>query len=208
VKPQETWKYIHSERDQFADTLESLSSQQWSTPSWCEGWSVHETVGHVVAAAEQTPLNFYKEFFAAGLKFDVFAQRGAARLARIEPAELVRRLRARTTTTNHPPAPVMAMLGEIVVHGDDVRRPLGLVHQSPEPALVALANSWKNSNLLIGSKTRIAGLQLRATDVDWSHGAGPVVSGPLQSLILAMTGRKGSHQNLSGEGLSILAQRS
>jgi len=85
VKPQETWKYIHSERDQFADTLESLSSQQWSTPSWCEGWSVHETVGHVVAAAEQTPLNFYKEFFAAGLKFDVFAQRGARAWHELNP---------------------------------------------------------------------------------------------------------------------------
>ena len=101
----------------------------------------------------------------------------------------------------------MAMLGEIVVHGDDIRRPLGLVHQSPEAALVAVADSWKNSNLLIGSKRRISGLQLRATDVDWVHGSGPPASGPLQSLVLAMTGRKGSHQDLSGEGVSILARR-
>ena len=42
---------------------------------------------------------------------------------------LVARLRARTTTTNHPPAPVMAMLGEIVVHGEDIRRPLGICPQ-------------------------------------------------------------------------------
>jgi uncharacterized protein (TIGR03083 family) len=101
----------------------------------------------------------------------------------------------------------MAMLGEIVVHGDDIRRPLGLVHRSPEVALVAVADSWKNSNLLIGSKRRISGLRLRATDVAWVHGDGPEVSGPLQSLVLAMTGRKGSHQDLSGEGLSILASR-
>jgi uncharacterized protein (TIGR03083 family) len=123
VKSQETWKYIHLERVQLADTLESLSAEQWGAASWCAGWTVHETVGHIAAAAEQTPLNFYKELIAAGFKFNVFAERGAARLARVSPDELVRRLRARTTTTNHPPAPVMAMLGEIVVHGEDIRRP-------------------------------------------------------------------------------------
>jgi uncharacterized protein (TIGR03083 family) len=128
-------------------------------------------------------------------------------MALVRPDELVQRLRDRTTTTNHPPAPVMAMLGEIVVHGDDIRRPLGLVHQSPQAALVTLADSWKDSNLLIGSKRRIAGLTLRATDATWSHGTGPQVTGPLQSLILAMTGRKDSHQDLSGEGLTILADR-
>lgn len=99
------------------------------------------------------------------------------------------------------------MLGEIVVHGEDIRRPLGLVHRSPEVALVAIADGWKHSNLLIGSKRRISGLRLSAVDVDWSHGEGPEVSGPLQSLILAMTGRKGSHGDLKGDGLAILNSR-
>jgi hypothetical protein len=101
----------------------------------------------------------------------------------------------------------MAMLGEIVVHGEDIRRPLGLSHHSPEPALVAVADSWKNSNLLIGAKRRIGGLLLRASDADWRHGEGPEVVGPLQSLVLAMTGRKGSHQDLGGDGLEVLASR-
>jgi hypothetical protein len=99
------------------------------------------------------------------------------------------------------------MLGEIVVHGDDIRRPLGITHKSPEAALLAVADNWKNSNLLIGSKRRITGVQLRATDASWSHGTGPVVSGPLQSLVLAMTGRKGALADLSGDGVSILAGR-
>jgi uncharacterized protein (TIGR03083 family) len=207
MKSKEIWQHIHTERADLAVTLASLTKEQWEAPSWCEGWSVHETVGHVVAAAEQTPFNFFRELIAAGFKFNVFTERGARKMALVRPDELVRRLRDRTTTTNHPPAPVMAMLGEIVVHGDDIRRPLGLVHQSPQAALVALADSWKDSNLLIESKRRIAGLTLRATDATWSHGTGPQVTGPLQSLILAMTGRKDSHQDLSGEGLTILADR-
>jgi uncharacterized protein (TIGR03083 family) len=143
----------------------------------------------------------------AGFRFDVFTDRAAKRLGTIGPDELERRLRARTSTTNHPPAPVMAMLGEIVVHGQDIRRPVGLDYQPPEAALVAVADSWKNSNLLIGSKRRIAGLRLRATDARWTHGDGPEVSGPLLSLILAMTGRKAVHPDLKGEGVPELASR-
>jgi uncharacterized protein (TIGR03083 family) len=207
MKSEETWKYIHSERAQMADTLAALTPGQWAAASWCDGWSVQDTAGHILAAAEQTPVNFYKEMFAAGFKFNVFADRGARRLASIGPDELVRRLRARTSTTNHPPAPVMAMLGEIVVHGEDIRRPLGQGHQSPEAALMAVADSWKNSNLLLGAKRRIAGLRLRATDVEWAHGDGPEVCGPLISLILAMTGRKAVRPDLTGEGLATLGSR-
>lgn len=207
MKSEETWKYIHGERAQMAETWAGLSPEQWAAPSWCEGWSVQDVAGHVVAAAEQTFPNFYKELVQAGFKFNVFTDRGAKRVAAAGPDQLARRLQARTTTTNHPPAPVIAMLGEIVVHGQDIRRPLGLEHRPPEKALVAVADSWKNSNLLIGAKRRITGLRLRATDVDWAHGDGPEVSGPMVSLVLAMTGRKGAHSDLAGEGLATLAQR-
>jgi uncharacterized protein (TIGR03083 family) len=207
MKSDETWKYIHSERAEMAQTWSALSPEQWTAPSWCQGWSVQDVAGHVVAAAEQTYANFYKEMTLAGFRFNVFADRAARRLAAVGPGELARRLEARTSTTNHPPAPVMAMLGEIVVHGQDIRRPLGLEHRSPEGALVAIADSWKNSNLLIGAKRRIAGLRLRATDIDWSHGDGPEVSGPLIALVLAMTGRKGAHTDLTGDGLVTLSNR-
>jgi uncharacterized protein (TIGR03083 family) len=207
VKAVETWKYIHGERTIMTETLASLSAEQWATPSWCEGWSVQDTAGHIVAAAEQTPLNFYKELIQAGFKFNTFTERGAKDLAAVGPDELVRRLSARTTTTNHPPAPVMAMLGEIIVHGQDIRRPLGLDHQPPEEAVVALADNWKKTNILIGAKRRIAGLRLQATDTDWVHGEGPEVSGPLLALTLAMTGRKGAYSDLRGEGVELLAAR-
>ena len=206
MKTQDVWTYIHAERADMADTWSGFSAEQWAAPSWCEGWSVQDAAGHVLAAAEQTPLNFYKELAAAGFRFNVFADRGAKRLAALSPDELVRRLRARTTTTNHPPAPVIAMLGEIVVHGEDIRRPLHLRHQYPEAALVAVADNYK-TNILIGSKRRIAGLGLRATDCDWAYGDGPELSGPLVSLILAMAGRTDALSDLAGEGETILAAR-
>ena len=207
MKTAEIWTYIHAERAELARTWAELTPEQWAAASWCAGWSVQDAAGHVVAAAEQTPANFYQELARAGFRFDTFTDRGARRRAVAGPDELVRRLRARTATTNHPPAPVLAMLGEIVVHGEDIRRPLGLTREVPEGALVAVADGWKNSNLLIGAKRRIAGLRLRATDADWAHGAGPEVSGPLVALLLAMTGRTAVHPELAGEGLATLRSR-
>ena len=207
MNSQEIWSYIHAERGDLADTLGSLTPEQWTEPSWCTGWTIRMTVGHVVHAAEQTPLNFYKELASAGFKFATFTGRAAKNLGALSSEELIARLRARTATTNRPPAPVLAMLGEIVVHGADIRRPLGIEHSSPQPALIAVADGWKKSNLLIGAKRRINGLHLQATDSDWAHGDGPEVAGPLQSLVLAMTGRTGSYSDLTGDGVAILKQR-
>jgi hypothetical protein len=61
--------------------------------------------------------------------------------------------------------------------------------------------------VLIGSKNRVAGLTLRASDADWSHGTGPEVSGPILSLVMAMTGRKAAIDDLSGEGVATLRSR-
>jgi hypothetical protein len=99
------------------------------------------------------------------------------------------------------------MLGEVVVHGDDMRRPLGLSHHTPEGALAIVADSWKRTNILIGTKKRIEGLRLKATDATWSYGDGPEVGGPFQSLVLAMTGRKQALGDLSGDGVSVLTSR-
>ena len=41
------------------------------------------------------------------------------------------------------------MLGEQVVHGEDIRRPLGIVREYPEKSLTQVADFFKSSNLLI-----------------------------------------------------------
>jgi hypothetical protein len=66
---------------------------------------------------------------------------------------------------------------------------------------------YKTSNLLLGSKKRIEGLTMRASDADWSTGSGPEVVGPGASLLAAMTGRKAALEDLKGEGLAQFAAR-
>ena len=203
----ETWDRIHTERSAMADTWEALTPEQWATASGCDGWSVRTTAGHILAAAEQTFPRFYREFIRAGFRFDVFADRAARRLAEVPTDQMVRRLRARTTTTNHPPAPVVVMLGEIVVHGEDIRRPLGITRDVPADTLVAVADNYVRTNVLLGAKRRVAGLGLRATDVGWTHGQGPEVAGPLLSMILAMSGRTDALRDLTGAGVAEMTGR-
>lgn len=202
-----TWKLIHRERAALADTLDGLNSRQWATPSLCAGWSVQSAAGHVLAGAEQTVPGFVRSMALNGFRFNTMMDHVARRLGELPPDEIIERLRARTTTTNRPPAPVVTMLGEIVMHSEDIRRPLGIRVQVPGDATVACLAMYSGAGFPLGTKKRIAGLKLTATDVDWSHGAGPEVSGPGQSLLLAMTGRPVGLGELKGNGLDQLRAR-
>jgi uncharacterized protein (TIGR03083 family) len=144
---------------------------------------------------------------ASGFRFNALMERDARDRAKLTPGQVADRLRQRTTTTNHPPAPVVAMLGEVVVHGEDIRRPAGLPGAVADDAVNACLQMYTQSNFPVGGKKRIAGLRLVATDTGWSYGTGPEVSGPAMSLLLAMTGRPAGLSELSGDGIADFSQR-
>jgi uncharacterized protein (TIGR03083 family) len=203
----QTWKMIHAERAAMADTLEGLTSDQWSEQSLCRGWTVGDAAGHILRGAEQTPGHFMSRMAMNGFQFNTMMDVDAKSLGTAPPAEIVSRLRQRTTTTNRPPAPVMTMLGEVVVHSEDIRRPLG-IDVTPEAAtLVATLDLFAGMGFPIGAKKRISGLRLVASDVDWARGEGPDVNGSALSLLLAMSGRSAGLEGLTGEGTATLLSR-
>jgi uncharacterized protein (TIGR03083 family) len=201
------WSMIHTERAAVADMIEQLTPDQWQQPSLCAGWTVGMMCGHIVLAAEQTPGNFMKGMLSNGFAFNRYMNKETSARAGTGKEEVVRRLRARTTTTNKPPAPAAAMLGEIVVHGEDIRTPLGLSRDVPPEALNACLDMYKKASFPVGGRKRIDGLRLVATDTGWTHGSGPEVSGPALPLILAMTGRGAGLDALSGDGVATMRQR-
>jgi uncharacterized protein (TIGR03083 family) len=168
---------------------------------------VQVTAGHIVVGAEQTKAGFLKGMAKNAFRFNTMMDRDARRMGALSPSEIVERLRARTTTTNGPPAPVVTMLGEIVAHGEDIRQPLGLSSDTSAEAVAACLDMYKKASFPVCTKKRIAGMRLVCTDVDWSHGEGPEVSGPGRSLLLAMTGRSAGLDGLSGPGLAQLQSR-
>ena len=202
-----TWAMIHAERKALADTLEGLTPEQWGAASLCAGWTVGFLAAHVLAGAEQTPGHLLGGMLVTGFRFNALMERDARSRAELSPDEIVDRLRQRTTTTNHPPAPVMAMLGEVVVHGEDIRRPVGLPGTAADGVANACLQMYTKASFPVGGKKRIHGLRLVATDTGWSCGAGPEVSGPALSLLLAMTGRAAGLDGLSGDGAAVLGQR-
>lgn len=201
------WPTIHAERAALAADLEGLADDRWRTPSLCRGWSVHDVLGHMTATAKMTPPRFVAKMLRSGFRFDVMANKEVGRETAAGPGETLEEFRRVASSTNAPPGPTTSWLGETIVHGEDIRRPLGLEHRYPVEALVQVADFYKGSNLLIGTKRRIAGITLRATDTGWSTGAGPEVAGPMVALVLAMTGRDVALAELTGPGLDTLRER-
>ena len=92
------------------------------------------------------------------------------------------------------------------IHHQDIRRPLGLPRDVPADRLRCALDFARNAPT-IRAKKRIRGLTLTATDLDWSTGSGPVVEGPAESLLMALAGRRGIVEELSGPGRPTLAER-
>jgi uncharacterized protein (TIGR03083 family) len=203
----DVWPVIHAERKGLAADLEALTDEQWSTRSLCTDWTVREVLAHMTATAKIAPAQFFAKLVASGFSMkrmeanDIVAQKGTS------PGETLARFKAEVSSSKHPPGPTLTWLGEAIIHAEDIRRPLGMGHDYPTDAVVRVAHFYKGSNLVIGAKRRIAGLRLRATDADWSHGDGPEVSGPVLSLVMAMTGRKAATEDLSGDGVETLRSR-
>ncbi|OBF57452.1 hypothetical protein A5787_25045 [Mycobacterium sp. 852002-50816_SCH5313054-b] len=206
MKP-DLWDTIAAERGALATDLAGLTPAQWETPSLCAGWTVRDIVAHLSATASLNPATFFLNMAKAGFNFDRFANGQIAKHRGADTGATLAEFRGLQNSTSAPPGPKTSWLGEVVVHGADVRRPLGIPHAYPPDAVRQAIDFYKGSNMLIGSKNRIAGLALRATDQDWQHGQGEAVEGPLLSLLLATTGRAAACDDLAGPGVATLRSR-
>ncbi len=201
------WPTIHTERAALADDLTGLSAEQWQTPSLCSEWDVHDVLAHLVSAAKMTPPRFLSRYAAAGFAFHSFTAKQVAAEGAGGPAATLAAFRAAETRATAPPGPKDTWLGEAFVYGEDIRRPLGITRAYPLPEVTRAIAFYARSNAIIGGKTRVSGVTLSATDVDFSVGSGPSAEGPAISLLLAASGRKSALQDLSGPGVEVLRGR-
>jgi len=205
--PAQLWTLIHEQRRKVGNMLAALTDAEWEAASLCGGWRVRDVAAHCVETQTMTPGKFFGRFAGTGFRFNAFNEKGVAGHAKQTPAELLAQYRETTTRTSAPPGPKPTWLAEAVIHGEDMARPTGQhLDVSPE-ALVAAGEFSRSATLLLHGKQRTAGLRLRATDIDWTAGDGPEVSGPAISLIMAITGRKVALADLSGDGLATLVSR-
>ncbi|HEX7826239.1 MAG TPA: maleylpyruvate isomerase family mycothiol-dependent enzyme, partial [Mycobacterium sp.] len=179
------WPMVHAERAALIDDLETIDDDRWALPSLCEGWTVHDVVAHMVDVASTTRLGFVLDMARARFDFDRQNARGIERARAASPELTLARLRKVASLTSTPPAPLVTRLVEEVLHGEDVRRPLGITHTYPQDAVVeSLRYLARTTTSFGGAKERIAGVRLIATDVDLALGDGPEVRGTGLALLV------------------------
>jgi uncharacterized protein (TIGR03083 family) len=197
---------VRRERERLLAVLEGLDDAGWRTPSLCTGWTVRDLVVHLLMPYELSVPRFLALMARSGFRFD----RAADRWARTDdrsPADVVSALRdtEHRTFEAGPGAPAEAPLSHLVIHAEDVYRPLGVPSPTdPEDAGIALGQ-------LIGRRALtpalLDGLAFTATDTDWRHGTGATVSGPATALLTTLAGRPAALDELTGDGVPEVRAR-
>jgi uncharacterized protein (TIGR03083 family) len=202
-----TWSLIHAERAALAADLTELTDPQWATRSLCDQFSVREVLAHLTSGATVNPVRWLAGVIRCRFDFDRMVAMRLAEQLGVTPAETLARFRDVITSTTKAPVPVVAMLGETIVHGEGIRRPLGIHRDYPITTLTTVADFYQGSNAVVPAKRRVRDLRLTATDSAFATGSGPLVSGTTLALIMAMTGRAVYCAQLAGDGVTILRDR-
>jgi uncharacterized protein (TIGR03083 family) len=199
---------VHAERAALADDLAGLEQHQWRQPSLCGRWTVEEVVAHLTAAASIGRLRWFASVLGARFDFDLHNDRRLAEHRGTTPTETLERFRRVITSTTAPPSGhTAAWLGEVIVHGQDIRRPLGLAGAPAVDVVTTVARFYASRNFTVASRSATAGLHLQATDGPFATGSGPVVRGTTLALTMAMAGRRDYCDELSGPGTPTIRAR-
>ena len=208
-QPEATAAAVTAERLALCELLETLAPGDWSTPSLCAGWTVHDVVAHLTLATRDTAWTLVKGAIKARGNWDrMTADMARDQAARFAPAALIEQLRDTAASTRRAPFSNAAdPLIDVLVHAQDIARPLGRAHPMP-PEHVVPALTYAVSSRWYGGAKRFNDVTLIATDAEWSMGTGPdEVRGTAGDLLLMATGRSSGLSRLSGPGVEALATR-
>jgi uncharacterized protein (TIGR03083 family) len=200
------WTTVATERRALADLLDTLTPEQWATPSLCTGWTVRHVAAHLMVGPTGSIAGFLTAMVRARGSFARANQRLADDRAELPTDTLVADLRERAGSRFTPPGTDWhAPLTDLLVHRLDITVPLGVDHGRP-------LDPWADTLDLLVSRRASPGfipkglpaLTYAATDLDWSRGTGPRVEGPAEALALAVTRRPVRLDQLAGPGSAAL----
>jgi uncharacterized protein (TIGR03083 family) len=201
------WALAHAERTALAEDLSDLNVEQWRRGTLCGQWDVEEVVAHLTAAASLNQWRWLRSMLGARFRVDVHNQRRLVEHRGSTPAETLDRFNAIIGSTTAPSGHIPAYLGEVVVHAQDIRQPLGLPRTPAVDALTPVADFFARRDFTVASRTATAGLQLRADDGPFAAGTGPLVTGSTLALVMSMAGRAPYVDQLDGPGVPTLRTR-
>ena len=196
-----------AERADLLALLTDLEPRQWDAPTLCAGWRVRDVVAHMISYEGLRGRELFRRLARGRFELTRTNAVGVAEMRDAGPDELLalleQRLEPRGLTAGFG---CRVALLDAMIHQQDIRRPLDAPRTIP-PERLRPALSFARFAPPIGAFWRARGLRLVATDLDWSDGRGPEVHGPGESLLLAIAGRRGVVEELTGPGQATLAAR-
>ncbi|WP_433787578.1 maleylpyruvate isomerase family mycothiol-dependent enzyme [Actinomycetospora sp. CA-101289] len=204
---QDPRRLARDDRTELAEFLGGLPPERWDAPTLCTQWSVRDVVAHIISYDDLGPVGLVGRFAAGRFDPDRANQVGVDQYRSLTPDELLAELEGHLR-----PAGLTARFGgriglvDGLIHHQDIRRALGAPREVPRARLAA-ALPFATIAPPIRASSRIKGLRLVATDVDWSTGKGPAVEGPAEPLLMAIAGRADAVDELTGPGQPTLAAR-
>ncbi|MFC7375023.1 MULTISPECIES: maleylpyruvate isomerase family mycothiol-dependent enzyme [unclassified Brachybacterium] len=197
----------------LTEDLQALSREQWAQGSLCAGWTVHDVVAHLGAVLTGGWTSWAAHMLRAGLRPEVYNRRRISRFAGPTPEETLSRFAAIGSRHGEAMRPAtrrtVPWLGEVIVHAQDIRRPLGLERTPEQDSVLAVATFFASRDYTVRSRSQVRGLHLRATDASFAHNPPelPAVRGPLLALVMVMAGRPAYLEDLAGSGVATLRRR-
>jgi uncharacterized protein (TIGR03083 family) len=200
---EQSWSIIVERRRALADILGTLTDQEWETPSLCAGWRVRDVAAHLAMTPNPPSAGaMLTEAVRAGGSFDRLNHDVAVRYAQRSPADLVGELHRDADSRRLPVVTnYRNVLFDVLVHSQDIAVPLGRHLPMPVDAAAAGATRVWRMGWPFWARRRLRGLSLTATDTRWSAGTGEQVTGPIEALLLLLTGRTDTAlRRLTGPG--------
>ncbi len=205
------WQVISQQRRLLADLLADLDDDQWEQRSLCDQWRIKDVAAHVALSPQSPGLpTILAKAMRVGFDFDRVNRDLAVGHADRPPSELVDQLRSLADSRRRPAiTTVDNVFFDTLVHVQDVAVPLGLTVAMPiDAARVGAERVWR-MGWPFWARRRLRGLRLVATDTAWAAGEGAEVRGPVQALLLLLTGRAAAAlPHLDGPGAKRLAGES
>jgi uncharacterized protein (TIGR03083 family) len=180
-----------AERRELCQVLEDLSLDDWNAPSLCAGWRVRDVVAHMTMPFRYSKSKFISELVRDRGNFNRMADRCARRDAAASTIDLVASMRDNVSNPWRPPGGGFeGALVHDVIHGLDITVSLGIDRHVPEERLRMVLDSVTRPKTLRYFAVDLSGVELRASDLDWSFGSGSVTVGLAQDLALLLCGRE------------------
>jgi uncharacterized protein (TIGR03083 family) len=201
---------IADERRKTADFVDTLGEAQLRTRSLCSEWTVHDVGAHLLMPTDTPLRKLVIAMITSAGNFDKVNVRMTAQTAKKSSSEVAAGLRANAQHPFKPPGHTHAApLTDLLIHGQDMRRPLGVAYRPDDEKLRTALDFMVSPVARRGfvGKTTLGGLRFEATDLDWASGEGPSVRGPAMSLLMLMAGRPSALDDVTGDGVSTLRQR-